>query len=107
MKKSVTVKVLKRHYDAAMKAAEGMSSVTTNCLVAKACQSAFPKKIVSVGYTYANVRVGKTERVYNLDSVGSQLVGDFDNRKRNLRKRLPVSIVLTLHETRPASASKL
>lgn len=102
MENKIQVKVLKRHFDRAIKLQTAESDICSTCLVAQAVQEHFPLHRIGVSYTSAEVKAGHNIRTvhYDLDTVGRKLVIDFDcSRDRKvLRDSLPVEITLTLDE---------
>lgn len=111
MEKTIAVEVLKKHFDAALKADTLYHNRT--CLIAQALKDVFPKKMIEVADAYAVVGTGKSQKSYDFPRSVTRLIMKFDsllsvytrllngspkNRAAKVRASLPVRFKITERE---------
>lgn len=98
---TIKMKVLKKHFDAAVKARENGKSTVGTCLIAQAACDTFSTKKVAVGFSALSVETRKKTSFYDLDAQGRDLITSFDmsgwrdGAKLKLRALLPATVVVT------------
>lgn len=109
-KPSIKMRVLKRHFDAAVRARKLKKLPTSvTCLLAQAARDAFSSKkvwvghipAVSVGFNTVTVEARKMISFYDLDSAGKNFIRMFDDShsRSEIRASLPTTVMLTLCRT--------
>ena len=102
-RKSLTVRVTKRHLDKAVKAVQNNTSIVTEiCPVAQAVRKYYPKALI--GYSSFRVKGGSficedaAQITVHADTINLR---ENNAKIRKLREKLPMTLTFKFHEANP------